>query len=201
MNRRNFIKSLLASGVLGSSPLAAQAANGLFTPGAAQPVMIVGQRGLPHADELVARLERVFAAAGINYVREAASGSELTEYLHFTALFDRIPGSRLIGVMDDAAAIVFQELAAARGAACAVNTHHRFAAREVRHCCTSAGLEGSIVWSDSLSGHAERIGRLYARTIAGQGAAADRGAQAAREEQGGAADGTPGSLVSFLITR
>lgn len=194
MDRRNFIKSLLASGVLGSSPLAAQAANGLFTPGAAQPVMIVGQSGLPHAEELVARLGQVFAAAGIDYVQARASGSELTGYSHVVALLDRIPGKRVIGVMDDAAALIFQELAAARGAACVINTHHRFAGQEVRHCCTSAGLDASIVWSDSLPDHAERISRLYAGTTGGQESATGREALAK------VADGTPGSLVSFLLT-
>jgi hypothetical protein len=199
MNRRNFIKSLLASGVLGSSPLAAQAASALFASGATQPVMIIGQSGLPHADELVARLERVFAAAGIDYVRETASGSELTGYSYFSDLFERIPGSRVVGVMDDAAAMVFQELAAARGAACALSTHHRFTGQEVRHCCTPAGLDGSIVWSDSLPDHAERIGRLYAGTIAGREPA---GSFRAQPESGDPvrAAGTPGSLVSFLIT-
>jgi hypothetical protein len=194
MDRRNFIKSLLASGVLGSSPLAAQAANGLFTPGAAQPVMIVGQGGLPHAVELVARLKQVFAAAGIEYVHAKSTGSELAGYAHVVALLDRVPGKRVIGVMDDAAALIFQELAAARGAACVINTHHRFVGQEVRHCCTSAGLEGNIVWSDSLPDHAERISRLYAGTTVGQEPAAGRVVPAK------AADGTPASLVSFLIT-
>jgi hypothetical protein len=99
--------------------------------------------------------------------------------------------------MDDAAALIFQELAAVRGAACVVNTHHRFAAQEVRHCCTSAGLEASIVWSDSLPDHAERISRLYAGTLGVQ-ASAGSGAAAA-EYLAGPAVGTPGSLVSFLI--
>ena len=199
MDRRNFIKSLLASGALGSSPLAAQAANGLFTSGAAQPVMIVGQSGLPHADELVARLKQVFAAAGIEHVHAEATGSELTGYSHVIGLLERIPGKRVIGVMDDAAALIFQELAAARGAACVLSTHHRFAAQEVRHCCTSAGLDASIVWSDSLPDHAERISRLYAGTIDGRKPAGSS-ARVAREEPARTADGTPGSLVSFLIT-
>lgn len=193
MDRRNFIKSLLASGVLGSSPLTSKAASELFESGMAQPVTIVGQSGLPHAAELVARLQQVLAAAGIEHARAEASGSELTEYSHVVALLDRVPGSRVIGVMDDAAALIFQELAAARGATCVINTHHRFAGLEVRHCCTSAGREASIVWSDSLPDHAERIGRLYAGTIVGQEPAVGR------EVPAGPVDGTPGSLVSFLI--
>ena len=199
MDRRNFIKSLLASGALGFSPLAAQAANGLLTSGEAQPVMIVGQSGLPYAVELVARLRQVFATAGIEHVHAEATASELTGYSHVIALLDRVPGKRVIGVMDDAAALIFQELAAARGAACVINTHHRFAGQEVRHCCTSAGLDGSIVWSDSHSDHAERVSRLYAGTLTGPGPAASRGARVASVEAAVAADGIPGSLVSFLI--
>ena len=76
MDRRNFIKTLMASGVLGSSPLAAQAASELFTPGAALPTMIVGQSGLPHADQLVARLRQVLVAAGIEHLHAEAAGSE-----------------------------------------------------------------------------------------------------------------------------
>lgn len=199
MDRRNFIKSLLASGVLGSSPLVAQAASELFRLGAAQPVMIVGQSGLPHADDLVVRLEQVFATAGINYVQARASGSELTGYSHVAALLDRVPGKRVIGVMDDAAALIFQELAAARGGACAVSTHHRFTGQEVRHCCTSAGLDGSVVWSDVLPDHAERISRLYAGAIVGQESAGSLRARPESQDQVRAA-GTPGSLVSFLVT-
>lgn len=196
MDRRNFIKSLLASGVLGSSPLAAQAAGELFRPGATQPVLIIGQSGLPHADQLVARLERVFAAAGIDHARESPSGSELTGYAHVAGLLDRIPGHRVIGVMDDAAALIFQELAAARGAACILSTHHRFAVQEVRHCCSPAGLEGNIVWSDSLPDHAERVGRLYAGALGARNPG-EHGLPPAAERQ---EDGTPASLVSFLIT-
>ena len=75
MDRRNFIKTLMASGVLGSSPLAAQAASELFTPGAALPTMIVGQSGLPHADQLVARLPQVRFGAGMGPLHAEAAGS------------------------------------------------------------------------------------------------------------------------------
>jgi len=199
MDRRNFIKSLLASGVLGSSPLAVQAADELLRSGAAQPVLIVGQSGLPQADALVAGLAQVFAAAGITYVQARASGSELNGYSHVVALLNRVPGSRIIGVMDDAAALIFQELAATRGAVCALSTHHRFAGQEVRHCCTSAELDGNIVWSDSLSDHTGRISRLYAGTIGGRGSAADRSVPLSAAHPVGVSPGTPGSLVSFLI--
>lgn len=196
MDRRNFIKSLMASGVLGASPLASQAASELFNPGAAQPVLIVGQSGLPHAAELVARLGQVFVTAGIKQLQVTASGSELAQFGHVSALLDRVPGGRIIGVMDDAAGVIFQELAAARGAACVLNAHHRFGEQQVRHCCTSVGRESSIVWSDALPNHAERISQLYAGTLGGQAFAPGRQAPAAMPGVGG---GAPASLVSFLI--
>ena len=200
MDRRNFIKTLLASGVLGSTPLASQAASELFTSGRTQPVMIVGQSGLPHAAELVARLTQVLAAAGIDYATTEATASELAEYSRVAALLDAMlddaPATRVIGIMDDASALIFQELAAARGAACALSTHHRFTGQEVRHCCTSARLEGNIAWSDSLADHAGRISRIYAGTIGGRRPTGGHGEWVATE----AADARPGSLVSFLIT-
>lgn len=199
MDRRDFIRTLMASGVLGANPLVSQAASELFASDTEQPVLIVGQRALPHAAALVARLVQLLAAAGVQSVQAAAGASELMDSSRVSALLDRVPGNRVIGVMDDAAALIFQELAAARGAACIVNTHHRFAAHGVRHCCTSAGLDASIAWSDSLPDHAERISRLYAATIGGRGSAAGRSAKLATADSAMAADATPGSLVSFLI--
>lgn len=195
MDRRNFIKSLLASGILGSGPLAAQAAEKLFKADAARPVLIVGQSGLPHADALVAGLAQVFAAAGINCLRTASSASELKALPYLTAILDRMPGDRVIGVMDDASGMIFQELAAARGAVCSLSTHHRFGGQEVRHCCTAAALDGNIVWSDSLPDHDGRIARLYAGTL-GARTTASRAAPVSPDRP----YGTPGSLVSFLIT-
>lgn len=199
MERRNFIKALMASGVLGASPLASRAASQLFTSGAARPVMIVGQSGLPPAAELVARLEQVLGAAGIKHLRAAPTGSELLQFSHVAALLDRVPGGSVIGVMDDAAAVIFQEMAAARHAVCVLHTHHRFAGQGVRQCCTSAGLDASIAWSDPLAAHAERISRLYAGTIGGQAMAPGHGAQLAGPGLAGPAVASPASLISFLI--
>lgn len=194
MDRRNFIKSLLASGVLGSSPLAARAASELFASGTAQPVTIIGQSGLPHAADLVAGLKQVLASAGIEHHHAEAAGIELIEYSQVAALLDRVPGRRLIGVMDDAAALIFQELAMARGAACVVATHHRFGGAQVRHCCSPAGQADGMVWSDRLPDHAGRIGRLYAGALG----AADPGGSGATATA--IPDDAPASLVSFLIT-
>ena len=199
MDRRYFIKALTASGVLGASPLAAQAASELFTPGTAQPVLLISQSGLPQAAELAVRLQQLLAAAGIKHQQTAASGPELAQFSHVCALLDSVPGSRVIGVMDDAAAVIFQELAAARGAACVVSTHHRFVDGQVRHCCTAAGLDASIAWSDALPSHAQRISRLYAGMLGGPASASGDGAAVAPVGLAASLVATPASLVSFLI--
>lgn len=196
MDRRNFVKALMAGGVLGASSQAVQAASQLFTPGAMQPVMIVGQSGLPQASELIAGLEQVLSAAGLPHEKATATGNELLTFSPVAAFLDRRPGSYLLGVMDDSAAMIFQELAAARGAGCLVSTHHRFVDQKVRHCCTSAGLEVSVAWSDSLPAHAHRIGRLYADLVGGPGLMPDQVAQFSRV---GSIVAAPASLVSFLI--
>ena len=118
----------------------------------------------------------------------------------FAAAFDGVALAEDFTVgLEAELGFLFSAEGKARGAACVVSTHHRFAAQEVRHCCTLAVLEASIVWSDSLADHAERIGRLYAGTLGGQELAADRSALLASDNSAREADGTPGSLVSFLI--
>lgn len=196
MDRRNFVKALMAGGVLSASTQAVQAASQLFTHGANQPVMIVGQSGLPQASELITGLKHVLSAAGLQHEIATATGNELLAFSPVAALLDRRPGSYLLGVMDDSAAMIFQELAATRGAGCLVSTHHRFVDQKVRHCCTSAGQDVSIAWSDSLPSQAHRIGRLYAALVSGSGLMSDQIAQFSRV---GSIVAKPSSLVSFLI--
>ncbi len=192
MDRRNFIGTLLASGVLGATLPAARAADDLFLPGANR-VLIVGQSDQPYALELTAQLRQVFTAAGIPHMQAVAGGTELAQVAHVIALLEKARGGRVIGVMDDAAAVIFQELAAARGGACVLSTHHRFGAGAVRHCCTSATLEAGIVWSEPISAQAGRIAGVYAGAIGGRQRAAPT------VPATGPADGGPASLVSFLI--
>ena len=199
MDRRNFIKALTASGVLGASPLAARAASELFASGTAQPVLIVSQTGLAQAAELAVRLQQLLAAAGVKYQQAAASGPELAQFSHVTALLDRVTDGRVIGFMDDAAAAIFQELAAARGAACVVSTHHRFVDQEVRHCCTAAERDASIAWTDARPSHAQRISRLYAGMLGGSATASGDGAAVAPVGLAASLVAAPASLVSFLI--
>lgn len=199
MERRKFVKAVMAGGVLGASPLASRAASELFSPHRTQPVMIVSQAGLPQATALVAQLKQELVAAGMEHAQAALTASELGTFERVTALLGQVSGKRLIGVMDDAAAVIFQEIAAARAATCVVSTHHRFTFHEVRHCCTSAGFGTRIAWSDSLSAHAQRVGRLYVGLVGGQPFAADPGSQIGAALRVESLDGAPASLVSFLV--
>lgn len=199
MERRNFVKALMAGGVLGASPLASRAAGELFSSHRTQPVMIVSQSGLPQATALVARLQQELAAAGMEHAEAALTASELGTFERISALLGKVTGKRLIGVMDDAAAVIFQEIAAARAATCVASTHHRFTVHEVHHCCTSPGLGARIAWSDSLSAHAQRVSRLYVGLAGGQPFAADPGSQIGAAPRLESLDGAPASLVSFLV--
>lgn len=199
MERRNFVKGLMAGGVLGASSFASRAVGEIFSSRSTQPALIVSQADLPQAKALVARLKQELAAAGIEHVQAALTASELGTIERITALLDQVSGGRVIGVMDDAAAVIFQELAAARAATCVASTHHRFTSREVRHYCTSSGLGARIAWTDSLSAHTQRVSRLYVGLVSGRPFAADQGAQIAAAPLIESLDGAPASLVSFLI--
>lgn len=199
MERRDFVKVLMAGGVLGASPLSLRAAGEFSSSHRTQPVMIVSQSGLPQAAALVARLKQEMAAAGMEHAQAALTASELGTFERITDLLGQLSGKRLIGVMDDAAAVIFQEIAAARAATCVASTHHRFTVHEVRHCCTSPGLGARIAWSDSPSAHAQRVSRLYVGLAGGQPLAADPGSQIGAAPRVDAFDGAPASLVSFLV--
>jgi hypothetical protein len=117
MDRRIFLKGLMGSGALGVLPATAFARRG--GEGEAH-VMIVVQAGLPIAQAL---------AAGIVDARGAVlltvGADELCGYRGVSALLDCAGLTSLIGVMDDAAAVIFQQIAAARGAGLVAHTQHR----------------------------------------------------------------------------
>ena len=123
MDRRIFLKGLLASGALGAAPMAAFAR----LPGdfvhEARPVVLVAQAGLPQATALARGL-----AAGLGIRPLAADAHELGSYAGVSAILDRAGRARVIGVMDDASALIFQQIAMARGARLATHTQHRVGA-------------------------------------------------------------------------
>ena len=199
MDRRNLIKALMAGGVWGVTPFSSWAATSRLALDTTARVMIVGQTHLPYAAELATSMVHTFKVAGISNVRVNARGDELTSFSGVSAILDQAPNSRLIGVMDDAAALIFQELAASRGAAYVIQTHHRIQDQGVRHCCTSAGLDASSVWSGSIDTQASQISRLYAQTLIGRRLVVGSGEQAMSRGPAAMRHAASASLVSFLI--
>jgi hypothetical protein len=85
--------------------------------------VLVAQAGLPQATALARGL-----AAGLGTRSLEAGATELGSYAGVSAILDRAGRSRVIGVMDDASALIFQQIATARGARLAMHTQHRVGA-------------------------------------------------------------------------
>lgn len=122
MDRRSFLKGVAGGGVLGAAPLVATAklAEGGDT---ARPVMVIAQA---ESGEALAMARGLAAGLGVRPV--AARVGELGSFAGVTALLERARGGRVIGVMDDASAVIFQQIAAARGAGLVMDTHRRIGA-------------------------------------------------------------------------
>lgn len=119
MDRRIFLKGVIGGGALGATPLAAMA--GFGAGGAARrPVMVVAQAESPQALALARGLA---AEQGLRPV--AASAQALGSFAGVTALLERAGRARVVGVMDDASAVIFQQIAAARGAGLVMDTYRR----------------------------------------------------------------------------
>ncbi|WP_041646476.1 hypothetical protein [Aromatoleum aromaticum] len=119
MDRRVFLKGVLGGGALGVMPFAAMA-NPFVRGGGQRPVMVVAQAELPEA---LAIARGLGAEMGVQPV--SASVRELGSFAGVAALLDRAGQGRVIGVMDDASALIFRQIAAARGAGLALDSHRR----------------------------------------------------------------------------
>lgn len=199
MERRDFLKGVLGSGALAGVPLGTFAAAAVPADvGAAVPVTLVSQVDLPFAVALAGRIAGSLEATGLRVARLAPNGNELGRFATVMAMLDGARNGHLIGVMDDASAVIVQQLAASRGAACVIQTHHRVSEGAVRSCCTVAGLESNLVWSDGVASPADRIGRLYAQAV-GRGGARSGSPAAVEDAFASARGASAASLVSFVI--
>lgn len=122
MDRRGFLKGVAGGGALGAMPLAALAQ--LDEDGGSAPaVMLVAQAELPQALAIASGLATELG------VRPVAAGvRELGSFAGVTALLERAGQGRVVGVMDDASALIFQQIAAARGAGLVMDTCRRVGA-------------------------------------------------------------------------
>lgn len=199
MERRNFLKSLTASGVLAAGPMPLVAGTAAAVESAAgsqaAPVVIVCQTGLDGAAALAADIAAELRAAGLSGVFHIdASAGELADVGRIEAILaSRVP-ARIVGVMDNAAAIVFQTVAADRGGVYLIETQHRVSADGTRHHFTHVGLDGAMTWSDRPGGGRPQLAGLYADVLVGRAPAAIRGASTAAVD-----GGTATALVSFVL--
>lgn len=122
MDRRVFLKGVLGGGALGATPLAAMANLGECGT-ARRAAMVVAQAESPQALALASGLA---TELGVRPV--AASVQQLGSFAGVTALLDRAGRVRVVGVMDDASAVIFQQIAAARGASLVMDTYRRVGA-------------------------------------------------------------------------
>lgn len=194
MDRRLFLKGLMGSGALGVMPLAAHAGMPGGGPRDAGPVVIVVQADLPQASVLARSIAASLDAAGLSSIQLSARSDRLGSYAGVAAILERAGQARLIGVMDDASALIFQQIAAARGAGWLMQTHHRIGGGELRHCCSVAGMESSLLWADAP----QRVARLYAQAV-GRGRRVPASAELAAADATALVGGGPASLVSFAI--
>lgn len=200
MERRDFLKGVLGGGALVGVPLGAFAAAAVPADvGAAVPVTLVSQVDLPFAAALAARIAGSLEATGLRVARLAPHRDELGRFANVMAMLDGARNGHLIGVMDDASAVIVQQLAASCGAACVIQTHHRVSEGAVRSCCTVAGLESNLVWSDGAASPTDRIGRLYAQAVGRGRAPSGRPAAVAEDAFASANGASAASLVSFVI--
>lgn len=193
MDRRLFLKGWMGSGALGAMPLAAHAGMSRGGPRDARPVVIVGQADLPQARVFARSIAGSLDAAGLSSIYLSARSDQLGSYAGVAAILDRTGPARLIGVMDDACALLFQQIAAARGAGWLMQTQHRIGGGEPRHCCSVAGMESSLVWADAP----QRVARLYAQAVGGR--RVPESAELAAANAMAVLPGGPASLVSFAI--
>lgn len=165
MDRRDFVTSLLAGGILGTSSWSVRAA--AMGADRVGPVDIVLQGDLAQAVGLANGIGHALNDAGVTCRMTVLTGSELASYRTVSALLPTAPDVHLLGVMDDASAVIFQALAAAQGSATLAVAHHRFAAGQAGLCCDAPGLDSSLRWHEALPVHAQRIGRLYLALLGG----------------------------------
>lgn len=163
MERRQFLKAMLANGALAAAPIPALAGEA-----AARPVLLVCQGDAPGAARLAEAIAFCSASAGMPVERLELSGSELRRPDRIEAVLERAHVARIVGVMDDAAAVIFEALAAARGAAWLLQAQHRVGSAGASHRYRLSGLGQPIAWSESEAAWEGQAARLHAGILAGR---------------------------------
>lgn len=162
MDRRNFIKSLMAGSALATGSLASHAAENLLAGTMRRPLTLLVQADLAPAHELTSHLSAMLTSVGIRPRNASVTGDQLRDISALNGLLRREGGGYLLGVMDTASAVICEELAAARGTALVARVNHRLDISETHHCCTAPGMTADIAWIESTGNRFDRLAQLYA---------------------------------------
>lgn len=193
MDRREFFRRAgggASLAALSTSALSFQNVN--FAAGRTQ-LILVGQGDLPAAVALARRVEEAFHGAGLRTAVLLPGRSELRRIGSLDALLDHPPGTPLLGIMDDAAAVIFQAVAGSRGAHSLASAHHRSSSSATRHCCSAAGYPQPITWNGAGDDQARHVGQFYLAALG------ERTAPPASIRPAAAITAAEGALASFLI--
>lgn len=195
MDRRFFLKSLLAGSAAATPAIPVLASDFLRHADAAKSTLLVCQNDSPAAQTLGAAIVIALRQAGKSEVeRIDYSATQLREPARIDAALARGRQRHIVGVMDDASALIFHEIAATRGNGSLLQTQHCLAADGVRHHCRMTGLDDALAWSAPAARWETSLARLYADVLTGQ---APQGFDVASPK---AAHGSMrASLVSFVL--
>lgn len=132
MDRRIFLKGMGAGSAWAATALTpwgawATPAAGLAGSGARAPVVIVHPLELPQAAALAQATAHALTAAGADSVMRAVPARALSDAPSIAALLQAWAGARVVGVMDDASAVIVQAMVAGRGAGFLAQRQHRIA--------------------------------------------------------------------------
>ena len=195
MDRREFFRRT-GGGLLLGAPLAGLPATAaaLASPdGAATAGLVVlGQADRAGALSLAHRLAAALGHGGRPLPVQARDAAALRRPDQVDALLALPRGTRVLGVMDDASAVVFLAMAASRGAHLLAHGHHRLATQgPTRHACSATACGEALAWHEPALRPTAHLEHFYRATL---GEAAP-GAHAPLP----AAAGTDEALASFLI--
>lgn len=196
MERREFLATIAAGASLAVAPVLIRGAAAAPSPGAPLPashVLVVHQGDLVPAVSLARCIVASLRDAGLRPDALACSAGDLADLAGIDGALRLGRGGRIVGVMDDAAAVLFQQVASSRGCDSCVEVHHRFHADGVRHRLHSVS-DGALGWSDSGDAWTARIAERYVDILAGRAIRVD---DAGRRIPPGHGYG-PG-LVSFVV--
>lgn len=197
MDRREFFRRA-GGGMLLGAPLAtlpaAAAALGLPAGSTdAAPLQVIGQADRPATLALARQLAQAFGGAGRPLPVHAHDGAALRHIGQLDALLAQPRGTHLLGVMDDASAVVFEAVAGSRGAHLLARGHHRLAAGGARHACSATACGEALAWHEAAARPAPHLAAFYRATLgAGQ-------APARAPAPDPALAGTADAFTSFLI--